>query len=205
MGSAVEATRVPLIVDWPGVTKPARVCQDVVDFTGLLPTFAEGDGARLPEGEVFDGRSFLPQTRSETGNPRERAYFHGGIGGWIWGSCRGSTGSPSSTAIQSRQRDFCGGGSGADATSSMATGGSTIWRGILRSTGPSNRVLEALRPPGASCSPCWTGTTTGSCGKRTRTTSSHATSTNTRPPRPAPCGYGSPRNWCPPLYRCSPN
>jgi arylsulfatase A-like enzyme len=44
MGSAVEATRVPLIVNWPGVTKPARVCRDLVDFTDLLPRFAEGDG-----------------------------------------------------------------------------------------------------------------------------------------------------------------
>ncbi len=78
-GGALEAaTRVPCIVSWPAVVRPGSQCDDLTDFTDFLPTFAEAAGATLPEGEVFDGRSFLPQLRGERGNPREWIYFHGG-------------------------------------------------------------------------------------------------------------------------------
>ncbi|MFZ5830661.1 MAG: sulfatase-like hydrolase/transferase [Planctomycetota bacterium] len=77
-GAHEAATRVPCIISWPAVVKAGTRCDDLVDFTDFLPTFAEAAGASLPAGEVFDGRSFLPQIRGERGTPREWIYFHGG-------------------------------------------------------------------------------------------------------------------------------
>ncbi len=64
-------TNVPLIASWKGTTPAGRVLRDLVDFTDLLPTFAELAAAPLPQGVRFDGRSFGPQLRGEKGNPRE--------------------------------------------------------------------------------------------------------------------------------------
>lgn len=62
---------VPWIVNWKGVTKPGSICNDLLDASDLLPTFAEIGGAKLPENVVLDGRSFVPQLKSQKGNPRE--------------------------------------------------------------------------------------------------------------------------------------
>lgn len=62
---------VPLIVNWKGTLPGGRLLRDLVDFTDLLPTFAEFGGAMLPSGVTFDGRSFAPQLRGEKGMPRE--------------------------------------------------------------------------------------------------------------------------------------
>lgn len=71
-GTMTDAgTRVPLIVNWPGVTPPNRTCADLVDFSDFLPTILELTGARLPPGRRIDGRSFAPQIRGEEGKPRE--------------------------------------------------------------------------------------------------------------------------------------
>ncbi len=64
-------TNVPLIANWKGTTPAGRVLRDLVDFTDLLPTFAELAAAPLPQGVKFDGRSFAPQLRGEKGTPRE--------------------------------------------------------------------------------------------------------------------------------------
>jgi len=50
---------------------PGGVRSDLIDFSDLLPTFAELAGAKLPEGVKFDGRSFALQLRGEKGKPRE--------------------------------------------------------------------------------------------------------------------------------------
>ncbi|MHC4636504.1 MAG: sulfatase-like hydrolase/transferase [Planctomycetota bacterium] len=68
-------THVPLIADWKGTT-PAKVCDDLVDFSDFLPTLAEAAGAPLPENVIIDGRSFLPQIRGQKGNPREWIFCH---------------------------------------------------------------------------------------------------------------------------------
>ena len=68
-------THVPLIADWKG-TNPAKVCDDLVDFSDFLPTLAEAAGAPLPENVIIDGRSFLPQIRGQKGNPREWIFCH---------------------------------------------------------------------------------------------------------------------------------
>jgi arylsulfatase A len=71
-GTMMEGgSRVPLIANWKGVAPPGRVFSDLVDFSDLLPTFAEAAGARLPDGRAYDGHSFAPQLRGEKGKPRE--------------------------------------------------------------------------------------------------------------------------------------
>jgi arylsulfatase A len=69
-------THAPLIVSWPAKAKAGRVCDDLVDFTDMLPTLADAAGARLPQGVTLDGRSFLPQVRGETGIPRASIFCH---------------------------------------------------------------------------------------------------------------------------------
>ncbi|MCY3019641.1 MAG: sulfatase-like hydrolase/transferase [Planctomycetota bacterium] len=67
-------SRVPLIVNWPGVAPAGKVCTDLVDFSDFFATFAELGGAKLPEGVTLDSRSFAAQTKGEKGTPREWAY-----------------------------------------------------------------------------------------------------------------------------------
>ena len=67
-------SRVPLVANWPGVTPAGVVLKDLVDFTDMLPTFAELAGAPLPVDRKIDGRSYAPQLRGERGTPREWAY-----------------------------------------------------------------------------------------------------------------------------------
>ena len=69
-------SRVPLIVNWPGTTAAGVVRKDLVDFSDMLPTFAELAGAKPAQGLTIDGRSFAPQLRGEKGQPREWAYVH---------------------------------------------------------------------------------------------------------------------------------
>jgi arylsulfatase A-like enzyme len=69
---------VPLIANWPGVTPPGRVLKDLVDFSDMYPTFAEIAGAPMPTNRPFDGRSYAPQLRGQTGKPREWVYVQSG-------------------------------------------------------------------------------------------------------------------------------
>lgn len=74
-GSMLEGgARVPLIANWKGVAPAGGVLKDLVDFSDVLPTFAEVAGAKLPPGVTLDGRSFAPQIRGQKGNPREWIY-----------------------------------------------------------------------------------------------------------------------------------
>jgi arylsulfatase A len=68
---SVKGTHVPLIANWTGNAPHARVCEDLIDFTDVLPTLAEAAGARIPAGHMLDGRSFLPQILGRKGDPRE--------------------------------------------------------------------------------------------------------------------------------------
>jgi arylsulfatase A len=71
-GTLLEGgSRVPLIASWKGTLPAGGVRSDLVDFSDLLPTFADLAGAKLPEGVKFDGASFAPQLRGEKGQPRE--------------------------------------------------------------------------------------------------------------------------------------
>jgi arylsulfatase A len=74
-GSMLEGgSRVPLIVNWKGVTPAGKVLKDLTDFTDVLPTFAELAGATLPEGVKLDGRSFAAQIKGQPGQPRDWVY-----------------------------------------------------------------------------------------------------------------------------------
>ena len=64
----------PLIANWPGTTPAGAICKDLVDFSDMLPTFAELGGATLPTERKIDGHSYAPQLRGEPGQPREWAY-----------------------------------------------------------------------------------------------------------------------------------
>ena len=74
-GSMTDAgTRVPLLASWPGVTPNGRTCNDLIDFSDFLPTLADLANAPLPNDVALDGRSFAPQLRGESGNPRSWVY-----------------------------------------------------------------------------------------------------------------------------------
>jgi len=48
--------RVPFIASWPGVTKPGDVCDAMISFIDVTPTFIDVAGDKPPEG--LDGKSF---------------------------------------------------------------------------------------------------------------------------------------------------
>ncbi len=73
-------SRVPLIANWTGTLAAGGVRNDLIDFSDLLPTFAELAGADLPAGVKFDGRSFAPQLRGQAGQPREWIFVQLGAG-----------------------------------------------------------------------------------------------------------------------------
>jgi arylsulfatase A len=74
-GTMLEGgSRVPLIVNWPGVTPAASVSQDLIDFGDFFATFAAFAGAPLPEGVKLDSHSFAPQIKGEKGTPRDWVY-----------------------------------------------------------------------------------------------------------------------------------
>ncbi len=82
-------TRVPVIVHWPGNTRPKTVCETPGIHVDVLPTFAEIAGARLPDQPV-DGRSAVPELRDPRGKRPPRPIFQhfpgylGGEAGDTW-------------------------------------------------------------------------------------------------------------------------
>lgn len=74
-GSMLEGGSLePLIVNWPGITPAGNVCDDMIDSTDFVPTFAEIAGAPMPANHIVDGRSFASQVRGEKGKTRDWAY-----------------------------------------------------------------------------------------------------------------------------------
>jgi len=63
---------VPLIVVWPGVSKPGSRTAAMVQWTDFLPTLLEAAGGRSPA--EIDGRSFLPVLRGEADAHRDRIF-----------------------------------------------------------------------------------------------------------------------------------
>jgi arylsulfatase A-like enzyme len=66
--------RVPMIVNCPGVVKPSKPSDELVDLSDILPTLADFAGAKPPSG--IDGRSFAPLLRGEKGPTREWIYSY---------------------------------------------------------------------------------------------------------------------------------
>jgi arylsulfatase A-like enzyme len=74
-GSLYEGgTRVPMIVRWPGVTKPASTCQTPTIHVDLFPTFLEIAAAPNPR-QALDGESLVPLFRNPEGTLKRGAIF----------------------------------------------------------------------------------------------------------------------------------
>ncbi len=65
-----RGTHVPLIVRWPDHIKEGSTCDDLIDFSDLLPTLCELTHASMPDAEIH-GRSFAPRLLGMPGHPRE--------------------------------------------------------------------------------------------------------------------------------------
>ncbi|XOV93449.1 MAG: sulfatase [Bacteroidota bacterium] len=77
-GSVYEGgIRVPLIVKWPGVTKPGAVSDEPTITNDLYPTIAEMLGGKEVPSNALDGISLVPQLiNAETTSEREYLYWH---------------------------------------------------------------------------------------------------------------------------------
>lgn len=76
-GSAREGgIRVPMIVRWPGVTKPDSACARPVIIEDFFPTILEMAGLRPAKTrQPIDGVSFVPLLNNATNRASERALF----------------------------------------------------------------------------------------------------------------------------------
>jgi arylsulfatase A-like enzyme len=68
--------REPLIVVWPGVVKPGRVCDVPVCSIDFYPTLLEIAGVKPARGQVIDGVSLMPLLRGNGELKREALYWH---------------------------------------------------------------------------------------------------------------------------------
>ncbi len=76
-GSCYEGgTRVPLIVYWPGVTKPGNVCDTPVISMDLYPTLLEMAGLRKAATKAIDGVSLVPLLRQNGQLQRDAIFWH---------------------------------------------------------------------------------------------------------------------------------
>ncbi len=64
---------VPLIVSGPGISSDSS-CSDLVDFCDFFPTLINLCDAQIPDNTLIDGKSFAPQLKGQTGDPREWVY-----------------------------------------------------------------------------------------------------------------------------------
>jgi arylsulfatase A-like enzyme len=70
-----ESYRTPLLISWPGVTKPGTVNGDMVSNIDLPETFLEIAGVDVPED--MQGRSMVKILKGQTpGNWRKEHYYH---------------------------------------------------------------------------------------------------------------------------------
>lgn len=57
---------IPFLANWPGTIPGGRASEALVDFTDIIPTFADLAGAPVPGADKVDGRSLAPYLRGET-------------------------------------------------------------------------------------------------------------------------------------------
>ena len=91
--------REPLIVYWPGVTRPATVNETPVIIEDFYPTILEMAGIdRQPKTpQVIDGKSFVPALKGEQESRLRPLYFHYPNN---WGERQGTIGAPQSAVIE---------------------------------------------------------------------------------------------------------
>jgi arylsulfatase A-like enzyme len=76
-GSVYEGgVRVPLLVKWPGVTRPGSVCDAPVSTPDFYPTMLEMAGLKPLQRQVMDGRSLVPLLRQRGAVRRDTVYWH---------------------------------------------------------------------------------------------------------------------------------
>jgi arylsulfatase A-like enzyme len=68
--------RVPLIIRWPGVVKPATQCSTPVVSMDFFPTILEAVGLEPDEQTPLDGESLLPLLKQTGDLRRSEIYFH---------------------------------------------------------------------------------------------------------------------------------
>jgi len=73
-------TRVPLIANWTGRITGEQVIDDLVDFSDMLPTFAELGGTKVPGGRL-DGISLAGRLLRNEPSTRKWAYAESSRGG----------------------------------------------------------------------------------------------------------------------------
>jgi arylsulfatase A len=69
-------TRVAMIASYGSRHEEARVCDDLVDLTDIMPTMAQAMGIDVPKEWDTDGVSFLPQIEGKKGTPRKWVFCH---------------------------------------------------------------------------------------------------------------------------------
>ena len=70
-----ESLRTPLLIRWPGVTKPGSVNADLVSNLDFAPTFLEAAGVPLPA--AVQGKSLVPVLKGQTpADWRKSFYYH---------------------------------------------------------------------------------------------------------------------------------
>lgn len=69
-------TREPLIVRWPGVTKPGRLCEVPTTSPDFYPTLLEMAGLPSMPQQHCDGESLVPLLAGGTSLKREAIYWH---------------------------------------------------------------------------------------------------------------------------------
>jgi arylsulfatase A-like enzyme len=70
-----ESLRTPLVVRWPGVTKPARINGNIVSLIDFAGTFLEAAGVTVPA--EMQGRSLLPLLKGTIPDDwRKSLYYH---------------------------------------------------------------------------------------------------------------------------------
>ncbi len=68
--------REPLIIRWPGVTRPGSVCTEPVTTPDFYPTLLEAAGLPATDRPDLEGLSLLPLLREEGPLDREAIYWH---------------------------------------------------------------------------------------------------------------------------------
>jgi arylsulfatase A-like enzyme len=68
--------REPLIIKWPGVTKPGSTCDVPVTSTDFYPTMLEMAGLPLRPEQHVDGVSIVPLLKGGQSLPRQAIYWH---------------------------------------------------------------------------------------------------------------------------------
>ncbi len=72
--------RVPFIVRWPGIIKPATRCDALVQQTDLMATLAETPSTKLPDTAGEDSVSLMPLLKGSDKPTREYAISHASSG-----------------------------------------------------------------------------------------------------------------------------